>query len=406
MKNILIFPIIFAFIFSACSDFTGNEDAVEASLKPGPDTTAPILNEVTAVTTPTTDTTPNYTFSSSEAGTITYGGSCSSRTKKAKSGNNTITLRTLSNGTYSDCTITVKNTLGNSATLIISTFVVDAPTWYHLEGITFGNNTFVAVGKKGTVRTSSDNGATWDNGTRGTTEYLYEIAYGNSTFIAVGNNGTHLYSRDDGATWDNGTWSDDDQIRGVAFGNNTFVGVSNSTYLTKSTDNGSNWVRGCRGVSVYDMAFGNNKFIGSGEEGAIQISDNGSACSTPTGLGSRTMEETLNGITFGNNQFLTVGSDGWLSITSDDGDGFTALTIPTGAKHLYSTAYGNDIFVAVGDDSVVVYDKDGLSDPVLKANKYSFNDVTFGNGVFVAVGNDEIIYTSTDGDDWTQVHGK
>jgi hypothetical protein len=32
--------------------------------------------------------------------------------------------------------------------------------------------------------------------------------------------------------------------------------------------------------------------------------------------------------------------------------------------------------------------------------------VTFGNGVFVAVGNDEIIYTSTDGDDWTKVHGK
>ena len=36
MKNRLLFPIIFAFIFSACSDFTGNEDAVEASLKPGP----------------------------------------------------------------------------------------------------------------------------------------------------------------------------------------------------------------------------------------------------------------------------------------------------------------------------------------------------------------------------------
>ncbi len=36
MKNILLFPIIFAFIFSACSDFSGNEDAVEASLKPGP----------------------------------------------------------------------------------------------------------------------------------------------------------------------------------------------------------------------------------------------------------------------------------------------------------------------------------------------------------------------------------
>ena len=34
MKNRLLISIIFAFIFSSCSDFSGNEDAVEASLKP------------------------------------------------------------------------------------------------------------------------------------------------------------------------------------------------------------------------------------------------------------------------------------------------------------------------------------------------------------------------------------
>ena len=69
--------------------------------------TAPIIAEVTAVATPTNDSTPNYTFSSTEAGTITYGGSCSSSTTIAIAGNNTITLNTLSNGTYSNCTITV-----------------------------------------------------------------------------------------------------------------------------------------------------------------------------------------------------------------------------------------------------------------------------------------------------------
>ena len=55
------------------------------------DTTAPTLSEVTSVTSPTTDTTPNYTFSTSEAGTISYGGSCSSSTTSATLGNNTIT---------------------------------------------------------------------------------------------------------------------------------------------------------------------------------------------------------------------------------------------------------------------------------------------------------------------------
>jgi len=47
------------------------------------DTTAPTLTQVTAVPTPTNDTTPDYTFSSNEAGTITYVGSCSSSTTSA-----------------------------------------------------------------------------------------------------------------------------------------------------------------------------------------------------------------------------------------------------------------------------------------------------------------------------------
>ena len=47
------------------------------------DPIAPVIAEVTAVTTPTTDSTPSYTFSSDEEGTITYGGSCSSSTTSA-----------------------------------------------------------------------------------------------------------------------------------------------------------------------------------------------------------------------------------------------------------------------------------------------------------------------------------
>ena len=96
-----------------------------------PDTTAATLAEVTAVTTPTNDTTPDYTFSSSEAGTITYGGSCSSSNTSATTGNNTITFNALAAGTYSNCTITVTDSAGNaSSTLSVNTFVVDttAPT--------------------------------------------------------------------------------------------------------------------------------------------------------------------------------------------------------------------------------------------------------------------------------------
>ena len=101
MKKFLFIFLISCFSLSVISC---SEDKEESTT----DTTAPVIVEVTAVTTPTNDSTPDYTFSSTEAGTITYGGSCSSSSTYATSGNNTITLVSLSTGTYSDCTITVQ----------------------------------------------------------------------------------------------------------------------------------------------------------------------------------------------------------------------------------------------------------------------------------------------------------
>ena len=89
---------------------------------------APVVAEVSAISTPTNDSTPDYTFSSTEAGTITYGGSCSSSTTIAVAGDNTITLNTLSEGTYSDCTITVTDSEGNvSSSHTITSFTVVIP---------------------------------------------------------------------------------------------------------------------------------------------------------------------------------------------------------------------------------------------------------------------------------------
>ena len=87
------------------------------------DTTPPVIEEITPITTPTTVTRPYYTFSSSEAGTITYGGSCAtagSATTNAIVGHNLIIFNTLSSGTYSDCTITVTDSAGNASTLSVT----------------------------------------------------------------------------------------------------------------------------------------------------------------------------------------------------------------------------------------------------------------------------------------------
>ena len=105
IKLFFLIVIIHVF-FAGCSETS--EDEIDTAIA-----TAPITTEVTSITTPTNDSTPNYTFSSTEAGTITYGGSCSSSTTIAISGNNTITFNALADGRYNDCTIRVTENSGN-----------------------------------------------------------------------------------------------------------------------------------------------------------------------------------------------------------------------------------------------------------------------------------------------------
>ena len=125
MKTIIklfLLIVILHIFFAGCSDTS--EDELDTAIA-----TAPIIAEVTPVTALTNDTTPDYTFSSTEAGTITYGGSCTSSTTSASSGNNTITFSTLSNGTYNNCTVMVTDYASNSSSnLPVSTFTVDNTT--------------------------------------------------------------------------------------------------------------------------------------------------------------------------------------------------------------------------------------------------------------------------------------
>lgn len=109
------------------TDADGNASSYSANSDITIDTTAPILSETTAVATPTSDTTPDYTFSTTEAGTITYGGSCTSATLSATLGDNTITFSAMTPGAYSNCTITVTDTALNvSSALPVTTFQVGA----------------------------------------------------------------------------------------------------------------------------------------------------------------------------------------------------------------------------------------------------------------------------------------
>lgn len=139
MKNYLIYYlfITLSFIGTSCSaDF--KEKYVNTSI---------VLKEVTPITTPTTNTTPSYTFSSTESGTITYGGSCSSSNISAISGNNIITLSSLNDGTYGDCTINVTKKINsqNSDTYLIGSLVISSFTVYNSDNLSVSSPGVVLV---------------------------------------------------------------------------------------------------------------------------------------------------------------------------------------------------------------------------------------------------------------------
>ncbi|SUZ50414.1 uncharacterized protein METZ01_LOCUS3268 [marine metagenome] len=170
MKSLLPwFVLILIFFLSLTIISCGDDKGEEYSAREEYSDDFPKIAEVTKVTTPTNDTTPDYTFSSTEAGTISYGGSCSSNTSIAISGNNTITLNSLSDGTYSDCTIVVRGTTGYlSNTLTITSFTVDttAPTVSSISptdnqsGVSISDNisvTFSEVMDNTSVTTNTDN---------------------------------------------------------------------------------------------------------------------------------------------------------------------------------------------------------------------------------------------------------
>lgn len=96
------------------------------------DVTAPSLATVTTVPSPTLNSNPSFVYSSNEAGTTSFSGDCDSQNTTAISGNNTAILDSngsglaLSDGTYSNCTLSVTDAVGNvSNSLAINSFTVD-----------------------------------------------------------------------------------------------------------------------------------------------------------------------------------------------------------------------------------------------------------------------------------------
>ncbi len=104
------------------------------------DGTVPTLTQITAVPTPTNQT-PEYSFKSSETGTIIYGGDCSSTTTNslADPSINVIVFNELAVGVHSNCTVRVVDGAGNtSTTLAIPSFTVQSNVVAYVKTVASG----------------------------------------------------------------------------------------------------------------------------------------------------------------------------------------------------------------------------------------------------------------------------
>src|SRR6266478_562933 len=105
----------------------------------------------------------------------------------------------------------------------------------------------------------------------------------------------------------------------------------------------------------------------------------------------------LEGVTYANGRFFAVGDLGTILVSSNGTD--WSLSQSGVPNHLYSLAYGNGVYAAVGSSSIVVSTNGDNWENVPSATSNTLFSVTFGKGVFVAVGGQGTILTSTNGRD-------
>jgi hypothetical protein len=314
--------------------------------------------------------------------------------------------------------------VGTAGALLTST---DGQNWTKrpnglddLNDVAYVNYSFIAVGPNGLIKTSSETGIDWSVKSSGTNNELRAVKGGlNGSAVIVGDKGTILYSKT-GKFWNLIPNQDKTlSLSGVECNpsNGRFVAVCSNNNVALVSPTGESWVDAPipTGSAWYfnRVRYFQNSFLAVGGKGTFRSSsNNGYAWSSQT-TNFRTMQ--LNGAAYGNGTFVAVGSvpldngatglgQTNLAIASAGGTNFTVgqtVKLVGGTKSIHDVAFGNDLFVAVGDDALIQTSPDG-KDWTYRRVEFGqdLNGVTFGNGRFVAVGLHGLIMWSYDGKDW------
>ena len=345
--------------------------------------------QLTAAVTPLNASNPAVTWTTSDPGVATV--DANGKVKAVAAGTATVTVKSVDGNFTDTCTVTV----------------IAAH--------------FVAVGVAGKVMNSC-NGRDWTSAGPAGTQDLHYVVQGNGKYVAVGGGGSRIWSYD-GVTWNGiqATYTPDDGLHHVTFGNGIFIavggifGTNGRTLL--SDDNVESWSTDLIGTDfIAAIAFGNNTFVAVGENGfRAWVDGDGIGWSPEIADAWNVTDNWLYDVAFGNNIFVAIGIKAEPLRSVDNGKTWNAGTSCESCENhaecfyggpcmLHGIAFGNGVFVAVGELGRIIWSADGDAwheavEPVAGAD--GLRGVAFSNGIFVAVGeNGRRIYSFDNGLTW------
>jgi len=334
-------------------------------------------------------------------------------------------LTTWSN-TLSDSSMTsVDIVTGNGAFLLVrndrSNSVVytspDGAAWsesarieQRTSAMEFGANTFVAVGTRGSIRTSPD-GTNWTLRASGTDQDLRSILFSGGEFLAAG---TTIFIPESGfsqqavtlRSTDGISWTNDPsfpEIQSAASGNGVYIGLKWQDLVRPVSI--TNWQTIFTIERETKIVFGESRFVVVGRSGHIATSTDGLEWITQnprtvTGIGSTD-------VAFGNGRFVTAAS----RLQSSDGRFWERIEPAAASSGLLKIEFLNGRFLAAGLSGRIAISTNGLDWKLVndRHDNSSLGAIAYGNNRYVAVGvkdntglTSTLILVSNTGDTWEE----
>lgn len=268
------------------------------------------------------------------------------------------------------------------------------------SSLAYGAQGFVALASgpvfpSSNVWTSAD-GSQWTGYAIPDLASVEGIAYGNGSYVAVGSvpgypNLGYFGHSTSGTSWTG--WLAPAGLRAVAYGNGKYVAVGDfgAVYTVDTQFNGTSnsppVMDSLRGIT-----YGGGRFVAVGDMGRVMISTNGQTWQTNT---LPFPSPPLSAVAYGNGYYVAVGMSGavW---RSSDGLNWSDYS-PGAFSDLRGIGFGEGVFVAVGWNGSIYTSTDGASWISRNSGLFmppNFNDVAYGNGSFVVVGDFSTILQS------------